>query len=170
MIWRHSTPAGRPVTTGVSGSLGKTEKKSAPFCPPVNRRIGPRGAVAGRDSPQCSWRMPGAAQEVASRVEPVSDRRAPGTAPAGPETRHPPVRPFSFSPCLRASVRDLFRDRTTKLTGAASVRSAASFDRFSHRDTEPRRNHESNAEEQCPLFVSVSGRPERESGALNAPF
>jgi hypothetical protein len=38
---------------------------------------------------------PGAAEKVTRRVGLGSDRRAPGTAPAGPKTGHPPLRPFS---------------------------------------------------------------------------
>jgi len=45
----------------------------------------------------------------------------------------------STSPCLRASVRDPFRDRTSKLTGVVALRSMALFDHFSHGGTKTRR-------------------------------
>jgi hypothetical protein len=64
---------------------------------PVHRRNGHSSAAAGRGSPKRAWRMPGAAEEVSLRVEPMSDRRAPGTAPVGPDRNPLPWRPFSPS-------------------------------------------------------------------------
>jgi hypothetical protein len=64
---------------------------------PVYRRNRPRGAAAERGSPKRAWRMPGAAKKVMRRVEPMSTRRSPGTAPVGPDRNASPLRPFSRS-------------------------------------------------------------------------
>jgi hypothetical protein len=86
------TPGGgrdRPRTTNASrhrraasrsGGATSAERDGRP----VERGTEPRGAAAKRGSPERAWRMPGAAEYVAQRVGPGSDRRPPGTAPVGP--------------------------------------------------------------------------------------
>jgi hypothetical protein len=82
---RHRRAASR------SGGATSAERDGRP----VHRRNGHRCAAAGRGSPKRAWRMPGAAEEVSLRVEPMSARRSPGTAPVGPKRNASPLRPIS---------------------------------------------------------------------------
>ena len=64
-----------------------------------------------------------------------------------------------ITPCLRDSVRDRFRFRTSKLTDIAGTRRAVLFDHFSHRCTKTRTGN-TTFHPQTALDQVHNGRPD----------
>jgi hypothetical protein len=103
------------VGTRTVGARGDRLVVSGPALPAVAEADAGPEPVAG--SPERAWRMPGAAEEAPLCVEPASDRRAPGTAPVGLETRLLPLRPAPCSEGTRTACSGAVRSVAVTVPG-----------------------------------------------------